>query len=303
MTELSVVTGAFSYTGKYIARTLVDDGVRVRTLTGHPGRANPFGDAVDVAPLDFEDPGRLVEDLRGATTLYNTYWVRFSHGRTTFDDAVRNTEVLIRAAEEAGLRRFVHISITNPSDTTDLPYFRGKALVEQAIRRSRLSYAIIRPALIFGVEDILINNIAWLLRRFPVFVVPGSGEYELQPVSADDLAEFAVEAGKSDENLTVDAVGPEVYTFNELVELIRTTVGSRARILHLPPRAALLLSRAIGLMVRDVVLTGEEIDGLRSNLLVSENPPNCRAVLSDWLRDHADVIGTRYASELGRHYR
>lgn len=301
--ELNVVTGAFGYTGKYIARRLLAMGKRVRTLTGHPNRPNPFGERLDVAPFNFDHPSALIESLRGATTLYNTYWVRFSYGENTFERAVENTRTLIRAAEEAGVRRIVHVSITNASPESHLPYFRGKGLLEQAIIRSGLSYAIIRPTVIFGDEDILINNIAWLLRRFPVFAVLGSGDYRLQPVFVEDMAEITVGAGQKDENMILDAVGPEVYTFDELVRLIAKTIHSRARIVHLPPDLALFLSKLVGYIVNDVVLTRDEVEGLMANLLVSEGPPTGHTHLSDWLAENGESVGARYASELNKHYR
>jgi uncharacterized protein YbjT (DUF2867 family) len=301
--ELNVVTGAFGYTGKYITRRLLSVGKRVRTLTGHPNRENPFGEQVSVSPFNFDNPSELAKTLRGATTLYNTYWVRFSHGQVSFDKAVENTKTLIKAAEEAGVRRIVHVSVTNASEESPLPYFRGKGLAEKAVIHSRLSYAIIRPTLIFGAEDILINNIAWLLRRFPVFAVPGSGDYRVQPVFVEDVAEIAVSAAHHDESIIVDAVGPETYTFDELVRLIADNIQSRARIIHLRPGIALFLSRMIGYLLRDVVLTGDEAEGLMSNLLVSEGPPTGQARLSDWLAQNADSVGARYASELNRHYR
>lgn len=301
--ELNIVTGAFGYTGKYITRRLLAMGKRVRTLTGHPDRPNPFGDQVDVAAFNFDNPGELVGSLRGATTLYNTYWVRFPHGEASFDKAVENTKTLIKAAKDAGLNRVVHVSITNASEESPLPYFRGKGLVEKAIVGSGLSYAIVRPTVIFGAEDILINNIAWLLRRFPVFAVLGSGDYRLQPVFVKDMAAIAVSAAHQDENLIVDAVGPETYTFDELVHLIADKIGSRARIIHLMPGLALFLSRLVGYVLNDVVLTRDEVEGLMASLLVSEGAPTGRTRLSDWLAENADRVGTRYASELSRHYR
>jgi len=301
--ELNVVTGAFSYTGKYIAGRLLSTGKRVRTLTGHPHRPNPFGDRVSVALLDFEDRSELRKSLGGATTLYNTYWIRFPYGPVTFESAVENTKTLIRAAEEAGVRRIVHVSITNASAESRLPYFRGKGLVEEAVVRSRLSHAILRPTVIFGPEDILINNIAWLLRRFPVFAIPGSGAYRLQPVFVEDVAEIAVRAGREEGNIILDAVGPEAYTFHELVRLIAETVRSPARIVRVNPGLALLLSRLMGYTVRDVVLTRDEIEGLMASLLVSDLPPIGHTSLRRWLAGNAGRVGTRYASELDRHYR
>ena len=303
MPELNVVTGAFGYTGKYITRRLLSMGMRVKTLTGHPDRPNPFGEQVSVAPFNFENPRELVKDLEGATTLYNTYWVRFSHGQVTFDRAIENTKTLVRAAREAGVHKIVHISITNASPQSPLPYFRGKAILEEAIMGSGIPYAILRPTVIFGVEDILINNIAWLARRFPVFMVPGLGDYQLQPIYVEDVAELAVSAASLSKNVTMDAVGPEVYTFDQFVRLIAEKAGRRTRILHAPPGLALLLSRLLGLIVGDVILTRDEVAGLMAGLLVSPGPVTGNTSLSAWLTENAEAIGTNFASELDRHYR
>ncbi|HJW84546.1 MAG TPA: NAD(P)H-binding protein [Anaerolineae bacterium] len=300
---MDVVTGALGYTGKYITRGLLAQGGRVRTLTGHLDRPNPFGDRVDVAPLSFDDPAALVESLRGAATLYNTYWVRFSHGALTFERAVENTRTLFRAAKQAGVRRVVHVSIANPSEDSLLPYYRGKALLERDLIESGLSYAMLRPTVIFGDEDILINNIAWLLRRFPVFGVPGAGDYTIQPIFVEDMADLAVSLGARRDDVIVDAVGPEVYTFDTLVRLIARAVGSRARIVHVPPGLGLFLAQVIGRLLGDVTLTREELDGLMASLLVSSGPPTGRTLLSEWLAQHAETVGVRYASEVQRHYR
>ncbi|MGQ9676449.1 MAG: SDR family oxidoreductase [Chloroflexota bacterium] len=301
--ELNVVTGAFGYTGKYITRRLLAAGQRVKTITGHPDRPNPFGSELSIVPFSFDQPEGLALALQGVTTLYNTYWVRFPHGSVSFDVAIQNTRTLIKAAELAGVRRMVNVSITNASVESPLPYFKGKGLVEEAIRESRLSYAILRPTVIFGAEDILINNIAWLLRRFPVFAILGAGDYRLQPIYVEDLADMAVRAGQMAENLVIDAVGPEVFTFEELVWLLAAKVGSRSRIVHLAPQMALTLSRFIGYFVRDVVLTRDEMEGLMANLLISQGPPTGTTRLTDWLDANAAMLGTRYASELDRHYR
>ena len=302
-TELNVVTGAFSYTGKYITHRLLAGGARVKTITGHPGRPNPFGGQVIASPFNFDNPPALTAQLSGASTLYNTYWVRFSRGEVTFDRAVENTKILIRAARDAGVGRIVHISITNPSLDSSLPYFRGKAQVEEAVIASGVSYAIVRPTVIFGIEDILINNIAWLLRRFPLFVVPGPGSYRFQPIFVEDLVELVVDAGGEKDNLVMDAAGPEIYTFDQFVRLVGQTMGSKSRIVHLPPALALRLSKIVGLFLGDVVLTRDEVTGLMSDLLVSDAPPAGKTSLKSWLSDNSATLGDRYASELDRHYR
>jgi NADH dehydrogenase len=300
---LHAVTGALSYTGKYITRHLLAEGIGVRTLTGHPDRPNEFGSAVDVRPLAFENPAQLEENLRGASVLYNTYWIRFERGEQTFARAVANTKALILAAERAGVGRLVHVSIANATAAPHLPYYAGKAELEAAIRASTLSHAIIRPTVIFGDEDILINNIAWILRRFPVLGAPGDGSYRMRPIFVDDMAKLAVDLARASDNVTVDAVGPETFTFDEWLRLLVKTVGSRARILHLPPKLALWASRAISVLVRDVVLTSDEVTGLMADLLVTDGPPTGGTRLSAWLKANADHVGRRYASEVARHYK
>ena len=301
--SISVVTGAFGYTGKYIARRLLDQGSRVRTLTRTPVSRSPFGEDVEVRPLDFGDPPQLVASLDGADILYNTYWVRFARSGVTHDTAVENSRALLQAAVEAGVRRVVHISITNATQDSPLPYFRGKALAEMAVRDSGLSYAIVRPTVLFSPEDILINNIAWFLRRFPLFPIPGRGGYPVQPVFVDDVARLAVEAGTGVDDVAIDAVGPETFAFKEMVRLLARRVGSRSRLPPTPPWAALLAARIAGRLVRDVVLTKDELDGLMAGLLVSADPPTAPTRFTEWLEAEGASLGQRYASELARHYR
>lgn len=301
--SLSVVTGAFGYSGKYIARRLLDQGGQVRTLTRTPITRSPFGNLVEARPLDFAKFEELVASLEGADTLYNTYWIRFPHRALTYDIAVENSLTLLRAALRAGVRRIVHVSITNASEDSPLPYFRGKGLVERAILESGLSYAIIRPTVLVSAEDVLINNIAWFLRRFPVFPIAGSGDYPIQPVLVSDVAKLAVDWGAASANIALDAVGPEIFSFEEMVRLLARRVGSRARVMHVPPFMALLSSRMVGWLLRDVVLTEDEIDGLMAGLLMSAGPPTASTRFSEWLEAEGASLGQRYASELARHYR
>ena len=301
--DFDVVTGASGYTGRYITRALLSRGRRVKTLTGHPTRATPFGDQIEAVPFNFDRPDYLKRSLEGARALFNTYWIRFPYGGQTFDTAVANTRVMLDAATAAGVRKFVHISVTHATESSPLPYFHGKAMVEAAIKRSALNYAIIRPALIFGVEDILLNNIAWLLRRFPFFAIPGRGDYRVQPIFAGDLGEIAANAASDDQSAIFDAVGPEIFTFDELVRMIASAVRSKSRIVHVDPRVAVAFAWIVGWFVRDVTLTRDEARGLMSNLLVTDSPPNGTTRFSEWLRTNADQIGIEYQSELSRHFR
>jgi len=300
---MDAVTGAFGYTGRFITRRLLEAGREVRTLTGHPSRPDPFGGKVSVVPYAFDDPAALAAGLRGAEILYNTYWVRFPYRGVAFDQGLRNTRALLQAAEESGVRRVVHISITNPSRDSPLGYFRGKALAEEAVVRSEMSHAIIRPTVIFGEGDVLINNIAWLARRLPLFGVPGTGTYRVRPVFVGDVADLAVDAGGRADNSVTDAVGPETYTLEELVRLVARAAGRRPRLVHLPPTILIGLVKVLGLALGDVLLTVDELRGLMAGLVATEGPPTGATRLSEWLDEHAGDIGRVYASELARHYR
>ena len=300
--DLAIVTGAFSYTGKYVARRLLDQGVRVRTLTRSPNAEDPFAGHVEAAPLDFSGPDGLVRSMQGAGVLYNTYWIRYERGLTTFELAVENTRTLFEAAKRAGVGRIVHFSVTNVSLESELPYFRAKARVEDMLTNLGVPYAIIRPTLGFGVGDVLLNNMAWALRRFPVFPVYEKGDYPVQPVYVEDLAAQAVEAGYQSENSVADAAGPDTFSFEELLRLLASSMGVRARLVRTPPSVGLALTGLVGLMMRDVVLTRDEVDGLMAGLLTSEEQPTCTTRLSDWLKDGADGLGRRYVSELTRNW-
>jgi uncharacterized protein YbjT (DUF2867 family) len=302
MSATVVITGAFSYTGKYATRLLLDRGYEVRTLTYHPDRTNPFGDRVQISPYNFDRPEDLRRSLRGASTLINTYWVRFPRGESNFETAVRNTRTLIEAAKDAGVQRIVHVSIANPSLESPLGYYRGKAQVEQALVSSGLSYAILRPTVIFGAEDILINNIAWFVRRLPVFGIPGDGRYTIRPIYVEDMAQLLVDAVDQQGSSIRNAIGPETFSFEELVRLVAARVERPVRLVHLPMLLAYQSTLVTGWIVGDVVLTWEEYKGLMGNLLAPEGPPAGPTRLSQWLADHKDLVGRQYASEVARHF-
>jgi uncharacterized protein YbjT (DUF2867 family) len=300
-TGTDVVTGAFSYSGGAIARLLMSSGRRVRTMTGHPERA-PEGSPIEAHPLDFADHRGMVSSLAGATTLYNTYWVRFAHADTDHDHAVSNSSKLFDAAVDAGIQRIVHVSITHPSVDAPFPYFRGKALVEEALARTGIPHAIVRPAILFGGDDVLLNNVAWLLRHLPVFAVGGTGSYRVRGIHVDDLARLCVDKGGERDDSVTDAVGPERPTFLEMVSSIRTAVGSRSPILPLPGPLLPLVSKVLGVFLHDVLLTSDEYRAMAAGLADSEGPATGTTALSTWLADHGDQLGLDYANDLHRHF-
>ena len=295
------VTGAFGFSGRYIAKRLLTLRHEVMTLTDSPNRPNPFDGSIKVFPYNFSKPHELRKSLLDIDVLVNTYWVRFDNPPYfTFAQAIANSKVLLDAAKGAGVRRVVHISITNPDPHSPLPYFRGKAEIEDYLKKIGISYAILRPAVLFGTEDILINNIAWALRRLPMFGVYGAGRYRLQPIHVDDLAMAAVDQIRGGTNETIDAIGPETYPYRGMVEMTAREIGSRALIMSMPPMLAYQAVRVLGWTVGDVINTRDEVRGLMQEKLYVQSPPLGTTKLSDWVRVSRQDIGRRYASELQR---
>jgi uncharacterized protein YbjT (DUF2867 family) len=297
------VTGAFGFTGRALTERLLDAGHDVVTLTRRSGAGDALAPRITVAPFNTSRPDALAADLTGVDTLFNTYWMRFPRAGQTFEAVVGRSAVLLAAAREADVRRVVHVSVVNAAPDADTPYVRAKAALESVVRSSGLEWVIVRPTLTYGPGDILINNLAWALRRLPVYGLPGLGRYTVQPVHVDDVARICLEAASGEPGRVLDAAGPEILEYRQLVALIREAIGSRSIVLPMPAPVVLAAARVLGLLVRDVVLTADEIRELTSSLLSSSEPARGEIRISDWVRANADSLGRRWSSELARNYR
>lgn len=297
-----IVTRAFSFTGRFIAEELLRRGISVAALSRRAEDTLLLRQRLEVLPFNFDRPDELARSLEGAEVLHNTYWVRFNHGSDGFERAIRNTDVLFQAAKRAGIRKIIHLSVSNPSPQSPLHYFRGKAIVEQRLQESGLAHTILRPTLIFGAGDLLLNNIAYFVRRFPLFLVPGDGAYRVQPVAGEDVARLAWDAAQDPVSRIITAAGPDSYRFDEIVRMIARALGRRTAVIHSPVSVSDAACRALGVVLRDVVLTRQEIQGLMANLLVSHEPATGSARLVDWLQSARGHLGREYRSELQRNF-
>jgi uncharacterized protein YbjT (DUF2867 family) len=204
----------------------------------------------------------------------------------------------------------VYVSILHADPASPYPYFAGKGQLERHLAALGVPHAIARPAILFGDSpgrgteaSVLLNNIAWLLRRLPAFAVADGGRYRVRPVHVDDLARLCVELAGQDGDVTVDAVGPESLPFRQLVGLIRSATGSRSLLVPVPGWALPPLSAVLGAVLRDVLLTAEEYYAMRDGLADSAGPATGQESLSGWIAAHGPELGRRYANELDRHYR
>lgn len=299
----AAVTGVFSYSGRFIAEALLARGWEVVALgRSRPSPADGLAERVSFHPLLLDDEESLVSGLAGCEVLFNTYWVRFEHAGMTFAQAIERSRRLFRGAAGAGVHRIVHLSVSNASADSPFPYFRGKAAVEAVLRGGDRPYAILRPTLIFGGrQEVLVNNIAWLLRRLLLFLLPDGGRCRLQPVSVFDLARIAAELGESEGNLILDLAGPETFTFADFVAQIKDAVGGHARLVAAPSGLVSASAALAGLLLRDRLLTRDELGALTTDLLTCTTPTT-EGRFTDWLKENASWLGSDYANELRRNW-
>ena len=298
---LNLVTGAFGFTGKYISDLLIKKGEKVRTLTSKTD-INLYNENIEVFQYNFEDKEYLIKAMSGAEKLFNTYWIRFPYKSHTFEKVVFRTKILIDCAKEADIKKIIHISVSNANSKSKLNYFKYKGIVEEMIKDSKIDYFILRPTIIFGKESILINNIAWFLRKFPIFIVFGKGKYLVQPIFIEDIAKIAVLESDNSANKIIDIVGPEVFEFKEMVNFIKTKISSKCKILYLPTFLFQIFIPILNFLTKDVVLTKEELKALKENLLYSKEEPIGQKKFTDWIEENKFDVGKEYFSELLRHY-
>lgn len=306
----NLITGAFSFSGRYIAEELLKLGEHVETLTGHPNPKNPHYDQIIVKPYNFDDFDALIESFRGIDTFYNSYWIRFPYKGMNWKKAIENCNKLFKACKIAGVKKIVHISVTNCTVDSPYSYFRGKALVEELLKKCGVPYTILRVAWFYEDGDILVNDVAWLLRHLPVFGLFEYGTYKLQPISAKSLAKLAVESRYQGEktinqNKIINAIGPETYTWKEFVLAINKTMGSKTLIVPFPGFTGIvpiIASTILGMALHDRLLTLEEIKSLEDNLCLTTDQPVGKRSFKKWLRRNSKLIGLEWHNEVKRHY-
>ena len=239
---LATVFGGSGFVGRYAVAALAKQGWRVRAAVRRPdlaGFLQPAGLVGQVAPVqaNVRYPHTVERAVSGAKVVVNAVGVLTSGGKQTFKaihvDAPRATA---KAAREAGVRQFVHISAIGADPKSASRYARSKAEGEAAVREEFPGAVIIRPSIVFGPEDEFFNRFAAMARISPLLPLIGGGRTRFQPVFVGDRATAitACAAGDAKPDTIYEAGGPEVLSFRQLLDLTQEWTGRNRGYLPLP---------------------------------------------------------------------
>jgi NADH dehydrogenase len=233
------IVGATGFVGSHLVPHLVGAGHRVIGISRDGRRLPGWGDEVEARAADVASGIGVDEALAGADAVVHLAAIpRQSRGRRFEDVNVRGTERVVAAAERAGIRRFVHLSVLGVADDPKLAYLYSKWRGEQAVRGSSLEWVVLRPSLMFGTGDGFFNLVKVTLRWWSpgIVAIPGKGDTRFQPLSVDDLAiaveKSVTEAGRAGSVYQVG--GPEHLTYRQIVDAVMAATGMRRLTVGIP---------------------------------------------------------------------
>jgi uncharacterized protein YbjT (DUF2867 family) len=249
--RIIAVAGGSGFIGRAIVRCLAaTPGLSVRVLTRDPekARARLTGEGkvalageVEFVAADVNEPSKLAKALVGADTIVNA--VQFdgypienpARGLTFLRVDYGGTVALIAGAKEASVANFIYISGAAADERSTNPAFRAKGRAERVLRTSGLAFTILRPSLVYGPEDRVVNGLASALRMMPIMVVPGTGRQHLRPLFVEDLAAcVALAIGGRGRDGIFEIGGPDEMAFDELVRLLMEITGHKRPLVHVP---------------------------------------------------------------------
>ncbi len=229
-----LLTGATGTVGSALLRRLTAEGRPVRALVRDQRRLGDQRVRVQIALGDLSDPPSFRNALRGVKTVVHLAVSLRDQPRGSIEELnALATLRLLRAAERAGVERFLFFSAMNASHHSRTRFFRAKALAEEAVEESPLQTTVFRPSIVYTPGD------PWLtlldrLSRLPAVPISGSGRALYQPVWAEDVAEAVMGALSNGSTSTFDLAGPDVLSYDDIVRVSLRAAGRRRRLLHVP---------------------------------------------------------------------
>jgi uncharacterized protein YbjT (DUF2867 family) len=230
------VTGGTGFVGANVIRALGNRPLRllVRDRAKYRGL---ISEQVELVEGDVTNPDSLRSALDGCTAVLHLVAIIEPKPGESFDGNIRKgTENVLNEAHAAGASRFFQMSAIGAQDNPDFPYHQAKWRAEQAVKASGLDWTIFRPSVIYGPGDGLISVLAGVIRSFPIIPVVGDGKSRFQPIEVGDVAEAIARAieDPSTAGQTLDLVGPDILTYEEMLDTIAAGIGKEKRKLHLP---------------------------------------------------------------------
>lgn len=233
-----LVTGASGFVGGHLCAALRAAGYTVRGLVRRPEAAARLArQGIDPWLGEITDEAALRAAMAGVSAVIHTVAIIRERGRETFTAInYQGTVRLLNAAEQAGVGRFVHLSALGASAASPYPYLRSKGLGEEAVIASALGWTVLRPSVIFGPGDEFFTTLATIARLSPVMPIVGDGRTRFQPIAVADLVACVLAVLRDDAHIRqrYDLAGPEVLTYEELVDVLLARLGARRLTVHVP---------------------------------------------------------------------
>ena len=229
------LTGASGFVGSHMLGRLLRDGNQVRALVRHRGTQK--ADELEEVEGDIVQPN-LVEHLAGCDAVINLVGIIYEQGRATFETVHhQGTKNLVEAARKNGVQRFVQMSALGARPVDASPYHTTKFAAEEEVRNSGIPSVVLRPSLIFGPGSAFVRQMAEVMQTAPIFrPIPGTGKYRFRPVHVDDVVDCFVQSLSNPKatGQTIELVGGEELTLDEIGNAIAASLGIRKIVLHVP---------------------------------------------------------------------
>ena len=266
------------FVGRRVVRHLREFGTRVRVVSRHRGRAED--DGVEQIVADAHDERSVAAAVAGADGVVNAISLYVQHGSDTFHSVhVEAAGKIARAARQAGIRRFVHISGIGANTASPSPYIRSRGDGEAAVQTAFPGAVIVRPAVMFAADDAFLATILRLLRSLPGYPIFGEGRTRLQPVYADDVAAAIAQILRQGQKPypVYELAGPRVYSYEELLRTIARIAGLRPVLMRMPFALWDVLG-GLAEMLPQPPFTRNQVELMKIDTTASENLPGFRAL-------------------------
>ena len=229
------VFGGTGFLGRRVVRHLRGTGTRVRIVARHRRPGEDAG--IEQIAADAHDQRCVEAAVVGAGCVVNAISLYVEHGTDTFHSVhVETAAKIARAARQAGIRRFVHISGIGANTASSSPYIRSRGEGEAAVQTAFPGAVIIRPAVMFAADDAFLTTILRLLRSLPAYPIFGDGRTRLQPVYVDDVAAAIAQILRQSQKpcAVYELAGPRVYSYEELLRTIARIAGMGPVLMRMP---------------------------------------------------------------------